>query len=101
MILSLYSRYVWQWWRTSIICLCIGGSARVLHRTEGRISERRNLEKRADDNEKIAVKRFETYEKNIKPVIDFYKDTGLLKVVNGEASITEINSEISALIEAI
>tara|TARA_B100001564_G_scaffold355872_1_gene368990 strand:+ start:1192 stop:1758 length:567 start_codon:yes stop_codon:yes gene_type:complete len=66
-----------------------------------RISERRNLEKRADDNEKIAVKRFQTYEKNIKPVIDFYKDTGLLKVVNGEASITEINSEISALIEAI
>ena len=66
-----------------------------------RISERRYLEKRADDNEKIAVKRFQTYEKNIKPVIDFYEDVGLLKVVNGEASITEINSEISALIEAI
>ena len=66
-----------------------------------RIFERKNLEKRADDNEKIAVKRFQTYEKNIKPVIDFYEDVGLLKVVNGEASITEINSEISALIEAI
>ena len=32
----------------------------------------------------IAIKRFETYENNIKPVIDFYKKSNLLKVVNGE-----------------
>ena len=49
-----------------------------------RILERKTLEKRADDNEKIAIKRYETYEKNIKPVIDFYKQSNLLKVVNGE-----------------
>ena len=66
-----------------------------------RISERKNLEKRTDDNEQIAIKRYQTYEKNSKQVIDFYKQLGLLRVVNGEGSITEINSEISALIEAI
>ena len=33
--------------------------------------------------------------KNIKPVIDFYKQSNLLKVVNGEGSITEISNEIS------
>jgi len=66
-----------------------------------RISERKNLEKRKDDSEEIAIKRYDTYEKNSKPVLEFYKHYGLLKVVNGEASITEINSEISALIEAI
>tara|TARA_Y100000591_G_C21385639_1_gene475706 strand:+ start:28 stop:594 length:567 start_codon:yes stop_codon:yes gene_type:complete len=66
-----------------------------------RIKERSTLEKREDDSEKIAIKRYETYEKNIKPVIDFYKQSNLLKVVNGEASIIEINSEISALIESI
>ena len=66
-----------------------------------RISERKNLEKRKDDSEEIAIKRYDTYEKNSKPVLEFYKHSGLLKVVNGEASITEINSEISALIEAI
>ena len=55
-----------------------------------RILERKILEKRADDNEEIAIKRFETYENNIKPVIDFYKQSNLLKVVNGEASISEI-----------
>ena len=66
-----------------------------------RILERKNLEKRADDNEKIAIKRYETYENNIKPVIDFYKQSNLLKVVNGEASISEISNEISGLIEGI
>ena len=66
-----------------------------------RISERKNLEKRKDDSEEIAIKRYDTYENNSKPVLEFYKHSGLLKVVNGEASITEINSEISALIEAI
>ena len=66
-----------------------------------RISERSILENRADDREAIAVKRFETYEKNIKPVIDFYKKTNLLKVVNGEASIAEISDEISELIDRI
>ena len=64
-----------------------------------RILERKNLEKRADDNEKIAIKRFEMYEKNIEPVIKFYKQSNLLTVVNGEKPITEINTEISDLIE--
>ena len=66
-----------------------------------RILESKTLEKRADDSESIAIKRFETYESNIKPVIDFYDKSNLLKVVNGEASISEISAEISGLIEAI
>ena len=66
-----------------------------------RISDRKNLENRKDDNEKTAIKRFETYEKNIKPVIDFYKQSNLLKVVNGETSISEISTEISGLIKGI
>lgn len=66
-----------------------------------RISERKILENRKDDNNEIAIKRFETYEKNIKPVIDFYKRLNLLNLVNGERSISEINKEISGLIEGI
>ena len=66
-----------------------------------RISERKNLEQRSDDSEEIAIKRYETYEKNSEPVINFYKHSGLLKVVDGEGPISEINSKISALIEAI
>ena len=66
-----------------------------------RISERKTLEKRADDSEEIAIKRYQTYENNIKPVIDFYKQSKLLSVVNGELTITEISNEISGLIEGI
>ena len=66
-----------------------------------RILERKNLEKRADDNEDIAIKRFLTYENNIKPVIDFYKQSDLLKEVNGEGPISTISDEISGLINGI
>ena len=72
-----------------------------LETVKKRISERKSQEKRADDNEEIAIKRYKTYEKSIEPVIDYYKKSNLLKVVNGEAMITEINSKISALIDAI
>ena len=59
------------------------------------------LEKRNDDSEEIAIKRYQTYERTIKPVIEFYKKSNLLKVVNGESSITEISEEISGLINGI
>ena len=73
----------------------------TLQTIKKRILERKILEKRSDDSEEIAIKRFETYEKNIKPVIDFYKQSNLLKVINGEATISEISDEISGLIEGI
>ena len=66
-----------------------------------RILERKNLEKRSDDNEMIAIKRYEMYEKNIEPVIDFYKQSNLLTVVNGEKEISEINNEISGIMKGI
>mgnify|MGYP001401069862 CR=1 FL=1 len=72
-----------------------------LETVKKRISERQVQEKRADDNEEIAIKRYKTYEISSEPVINYYKQSNLLKVVNGEAGISEINSEISALIDTI
>ena len=66
-----------------------------------RISERKTLENRADDKENVAIKRYEMYEENIKPVIEFYNQSNLLTVVNGEKPISEINDEISGLIEGL
>jgi adenylate kinase len=59
------------------------------------------LQKRSDDTLDVALKRFQNYEKKTKPLIEFYKKLNLLKVVNGESPISEINVEISGLIEAI
>ena len=66
-----------------------------------RILERSTLEKRADDSEQIAIKRYKTYEKSTEPVIEYYKKLNLLKVVDGERSIKQINKEISDIIDLI
>lgn len=66
-----------------------------------RISERQISEKRLDDSEDIAIKRFNNYENEMRPVVNFYKQSNLLKEINGESSITEISAEISGLIERI
>ena len=66
-----------------------------------RISERQLLEKRPDDNEEVAIKRYETYEKSTEPVIEYYKKLNLLKVIDGERSIIQINKEISDIITLI
>ena len=66
-----------------------------------RILERRNLERRIDDIEEIAIKRYQTYEKSTEPVIEYYKKLNLLKVVDGERSIDQINKEISDIIDLI
>ena len=66
-----------------------------------RISERRIQEKRIDDSDQIAIKRYETYENSTKPVIEYYKKLNLLKVINGERPIDQINKEISDIISLI
>ena len=72
-----------------------------LETVKKRIIERQSQENRADDNADIAIKRYQTYEKSSEPVLHYYKQSNLLKVVNGEATISEINSEISDLIDTI
>tara|TARA_B100000886_G_scaffold340235_1_gene308560 strand:- start:33 stop:605 length:573 start_codon:yes stop_codon:yes gene_type:complete len=66
-----------------------------------RILERKTQERRDDDNEVVAIKRYETYEKSAKILLDYYKRSNLVKEINGEAGISRINSEISEIIDAI
>ena len=49
----------------------------------------------------LGTRRYKTYENNIKPVIEFYKNANLLRVINGETSISQISDEISGLIGSI
>ena len=66
-----------------------------------RILERQTQEKRTDDNEEIAIKRYETYEKSTKPILEYYKKQNPIKEVNGEQKIEQINKEIGDIIELI
>ena len=66
-----------------------------------RISERQIQENRSDDNEDIVIKRFQTYDQSTKPVLEYYKKQKLIKEVNGEQKIEEINKEIGDIIDLI
>jgi adenylate kinase len=59
------------------------------------------LQKRADDTLEVATKRYETYEKATAPLLDYYKNLGLLKVINGEKPIDDIYKEISSIMTLI
>ena len=59
------------------------------------------LQKRSDDNEKIARSRFNTYIKETLPVINYYQNQNLLYEIDGMGYITEINKEIREIIHSI
>lgn len=48
------------------------------------------LTQRKDDNEETAKARFETYFRETAPLIDFYKNKGVLKTINANGSIEEV-----------
>ena len=66
-----------------------------------RISERQTQENRMDDNDDVAIKRFQTYDQSTKPVLEYYKKQKLIKEVNGEQKIEEINKKIGDIIDLI
>ena len=48
------------------------------------------LTQRKDDNEETAKARFDTYFKETAPLIDYYKNNGVLKSIDAEGSIDEV-----------
>jgi len=63
-----------------------------------RIAGRAAAEGRADDNPESVRKRLDVYESQTAPVVDFYRQHGQLKVVDGVGSLDDVFNRI---IEAI
>ncbi len=57
------------------------------------------LIQRKDDNEQTAHARFETYFKETAPLIDYYKNKGVLKTINADGSIDEVWERLLEVIE--
>ena len=57
------------------------------------------FEQRSDDNEETLKNRLDTYEKNAKPVIKYYKKKKLLKRVNAENTLAFSEEEIKEILE--
>ncbi|MDD4878632.1 MAG: adenylate kinase [Candidatus Nanoarchaeia archaeon] len=52
------------------------------------------LFQRDDDRESVIMERLNVYNKQTKPLIEFYKSRGLLRIVNGENPIEQIKADI-------
>ncbi len=56
------------------------------------------LLRRADDDEATIRNRLEVYERETAPLIDYYRDSGLLRTVQAEGTPAEVYSRLSAVI---
>jgi adenylate kinase len=54
------------------------------------------LFQRSDDKEDVIAKRLEVYQSQTKPLIEHYKQQGLLKVVKGEGELDQITARMEA-----
>lgn len=61
---------------------------------ENRLLDRQSIENRSDDNIETIKIRIDTYEQETKPLISYYKKTGLLSEIDGSLSISEVSSKI-------
>ena len=63
-----------------------------------RIEKRKILEKRSDDDSKTILRRYDTYMKTTKPVLDFYSKNPIFHEIDGSLKIDEITSKIDTFL---
>jgi adenylate kinase len=63
-----------------------------------RIHERAAISGRADDTEEVIRHRIELYDLQTKPVLDYYRVSGLLVSVDGSEEISDTNKRICSII---
>ena len=63
-----------------------------------RIEKRKIIEKRSDDDSDTLLKRYETYMKTTRPVLDFYTKKNNFHEIDGSMEIDEITSKINGFI---
>ena len=56
------------------------------------------LIQRKDDNEETARLRFETYENETKPLLEYFENEGILEEINADAPITDVWESIKEII---
>lgn len=74
----------------------------LVGRLETRIAETiaAGGEVRADDNEETLRRRLEEYRTKTKPISDYYREKGMLNVVDGMQDIAQVETAIAAILEA-
>jgi adenylate kinase len=65
-----------------------------------RILSRAKQEGRADDNPETVANRLEVFEEATHPLVDYYRDRGLLHVVNADLDEDAVTEEILRALDA-
>jgi adenylate kinase len=75
--------------------------AALLHRIEKRAAEMaaRGEPLRADDNAEALKKRLDAYRRQTAPLIGYYSGRGMLRTIDGMASIDEVSAALEAALE--
>lgn len=63
-----------------------------------RLLQRSKVQNRSDDNETVIRKRLREYQEKTLPVLDFFKERGVCKSVNGEQPIENITRDIDRIV---
>ena len=63
-----------------------------------RIEKRKLLEKRSDDDLDTILKRYDTYIRTTKPVLDYYSKNSNFQEIDGSMEIDQITSKIEAFL---
>ncbi len=66
-----------------------------------RMTKRAEKEQRPDDTQEVMKYRLEEYENKTKPVIDFYKEKGNYKPINGVGSLEDIHARLVSEIDQV
>jgi UMP-CMP kinase len=65
---------------------------------EKRLLDRGKTSGRSDDNAATARKRFATYKESTMPIVDYYKEQGMLLEVSGDQSVEEVYADLDKLL---
>ena len=65
-----------------------------------RLKKRKSLENRSDDELDTIIKRYETYMKTTKPVLEFYSKKSNFKEIDGSQEIDQITRKIDTFLNA-
>jgi adenylate kinase len=57
------------------------------------------LGQRSDDRPEVVKERLASYERQTKPLVDFYRRLGVLEVVDGSASVEEVSRALNAILK--
>jgi adenylate kinase len=58
------------------------------------------LFQRPDDNEATVAERLKVYDDQTRPLIDFYREQGLLRAIDGEGELDEVTARLEEALEA-